>query len=385
MASRKGLVELKEESDGQEIYSGFKDINDKEFSDDIKLRSNKRIKLIIIFSIVILILVTIIVVVVVLTKKDTNQNETKDPIDPDEIPIIIDVDEGGDDMVAYIVANNSRKFKILGVTTVTPSYYIDNVTDIWLRLLDYMNFDNKIYSGEEHPLQRPAQKETFHHDYQIDFPLTNRNKENESAVNFMINTIKNYPKKVTLFLLAPLTNFAKAFQMDKSIINNIKEIIIMGGTKGSGNMPLNPHAEYNIYQDAEAANIVFNCGVKIKVFGTDVTNKIEFTDEIYKKFMDMKTKSSYLTHQVMKGTFLTWGDNILHDPVTFLYYLNNDIIQLKDYYCIVNTSNPDVSGTNYGTIHFFEPDDDHKANIQYSENINTDLYWKTLEELVKKY
>ena len=110
----------------------------------------------------------------------------------------------------------------------------------------------------------------------------------------MYDTIKNSNKKVTLFLLAPLTNFAKVIQRDKTIIKNIKEIIIMGGCKKEGNMEMNPHAEYNIYSDAEAANIVFNCGANIKVLGTDVTHKVEFTNEIFEKYRTMNTKSSNL-------------------------------------------------------------------------------------------
>ena len=55
----------------------------------------------------------------------------------------------------------------------------------------------------------------------------------------------------------------------------------MGGTKGDGNIKYNVKAEYNIYMDVDTANIVFNCGIKIKVIGNDVTHKIEFTDEIY--------------------------------------------------------------------------------------------------------
>ena len=83
-------------------------------------------------------------------------------------------------------------------------------------------------------------------------------------MDFMYNTIKNYKTKVTLFLLGPQTNFAKVLQRDKTIINNVKEIIIMGGTRGKGNMFINPKAEYNVYQDADAANIVFNSEQQLK-------------------------------------------------------------------------------------------------------------------------
>ena len=339
------------------------------------LNNQKRLfnkKLIIISIIIIIIIIFTFILIFRILKKE-------------KIPIIIDVDEGGDDMITYIIANNSKKYEILGITTFSPSYYVDDVVNIWLRFFEYMNFDNKVYKGENHPLNRTTQQTNFSHNYGIEFPLTNKTVENKTAIDFMIETIKNYKKKITLFLLGPLTNFAKAYQKDKTIINNIKEIIIMGGTKKDGNIKYNSKAEYNIYMDADAANIVFNCGIKIKVIGTDVTHKIEFTDEIYEKYKKMNTKSSMLTYYVMKGTFETWGDNYLHDPATILYHLNNKIINLKDYFCVVNTTNPDVNGTNYGSMIFNQPNNENKANIQYSESIDINLYWDSLEKYVKEY
>ena len=319
-------------------------------------------------------------------KERESQKPEPEP-DPSEskIPIIIDVDEGGDDMIAYVLANNSKKYDILGITTVSAAYTLDNVTQVWLGFLEYMNFDAKVYRGEEHPLVRNATPEVFFHDYQMEFPPTNKTVENISAVDFMVDTIKNYEKKITLFLLAPLTNFAKALQKDGTIRTNIKEIIIMGGTKFQGNMQFNDKAEYNIYQDSDAANIVFNCGIKIKVIGTDVTHKTEFNDERYAAYLEYNTKSSILAYNVMKGTFVTWNDNFVHDPATIIYHLNNDVIDLKDYYSFVNTTNPDVMGTDYGTMIFLEPSNELRANIEYSENISVPLYWEIFDELIRSY
>ena len=348
--------------------------NNDNTNEDEKLSQKKRMIIIIIIILSVIIIVFIFILIFVILKSSKKK-----------IPIIMDVDEGGDDMVTYIIAQVSEKYDILGLTTVSPDHYIDNVTDIWLRFLEYMDFDSKVYKGENQPLVRKTEPAVFSHDYQIDFPSTKKTIEKESAVDFMYNTIKDSKEKITLFLLAPLTNFAKVLQRDPSIIKNVEEIIIMGGTKGDGNIPVNMKSEYNIYCDAEAANIVFNCGAKVKVFGTDVTHKVEFTDEIYEKYLKFNTRASKFTYDVMKGTFITWNDNYLHDPVTILYHLNNDIIQLKEYYCQVNTTNPDVEGTDYGTMYFIEPDQEHKANIEYSESINLDLYWKDLDYYVQQY
>ena len=384
MKSNIPLIELNNEDLG--LFNGSlndEDNNSELYLNDIKIKKIKT-KLIII-SLIILIIIIISIIIIVFHQKSRKKKGSNNNIKDNRIPAIFDVDEGGDDMISYIIANNSKKYNILGITTISPIHTVENVTNIWLRFLKYMNFDNKVYKGEDQPLKRITEKSEFFHDYQIEFPLTNKTEEKINAIDFMIDTIKNYKQKITLFLLAPLTNFAKAFLKDKTIINNVKEIIIMGGTKSDGNILYNRKAEYNIYMDADAANIVFNCGIKIKVMGTDVTNKIEFTDEIYENYLKYNTNSSLLAYNVMKGTFLTWGDNFLHDPVTVLYHLNNNIIKLKEYYAFVNTTNPDVYGTDYGTITFIEPNDEFKANIEYSESINIDLYWETLNKLVQKY
>ena len=67
--------------------------------------------------------------------------------------------------------------------------------------------------------------------------------------------------------MGPLTNLARLYQRDNTIIENIDEIIIMGGAKYEGNVDENPDAEWNIYNDAEAANVVFHCGIQIQVIG----------------------------------------------------------------------------------------------------------------------
>ena len=86
----------------------------------------------------------------------------------------------------------------------------------------------------------------------------------------------------------------------------------------------------------------------------------------------------------MKGTFVTWNDNYVHDPVTVIYYLNHDTIQLKEYYSYVDTNNPDVNGTDYGTMNFIEPNNENKSNIYYSESINLEAYWNMFYSLVSK-
>ena len=298
-------------------------------------------------------------------------------------PIIFDVDEGGDDMMAYIVANNSKKYDILGVTTVSCYHYVEDVGKIWLRFFEHMDFDNKVYLGENQPLVRETPILTFAHNYGFELPTTTKTLETQKAVDFMYETIKNYKQKVTLFGLGPLTNIAKLIQKDSSIINNIEEIIIMGGAKEVGNVVENPLAEWNIYNDAEAAEIVFKCGLTIKTFGQET--RMDFNDTFYQKLLDMNTKSSLFAYHAAKGIFAVWNDNWVYDPITILYQLDNSIVDLKDYYVEMNTTNPDVNGTEYGSMYFFEPSGNQKPNVQYTETFYEDKCYEVFEKYLKLY
>ena len=95
-----------------------------------------------------------------------------------------------------------------------------------VKILEHMNFDNKVYLGENNPLIRTTVKNPFSHNFGVEFPSTNKTYEDKGGVDFMHETLKNNKKKVTNFALGPLTNLGKLIQRDKSVINNINEIII---------------------------------------------------------------------------------------------------------------------------------------------------------------
>jgi len=301
-----------------------------------------------------------------------------------KVPVIFDVDEGGDDMLAFTIAKNSKKYKILGITTVCSNYYGEDVAKIWLRFLEYMGFDDKVYLGEEHPIKRKSDVLFFAHDYDIEFPETSKTIEEQRGVDFMYKTIKNYNKKVTLFLLGPVTNFAKAYQKDSTIVDNIEEIIIMGGSMFGGNVYQNENAEYNCFNDADAMDILINSGAKVKIFGFE--SRVEFNDNIYKNLLDMNTRSSILAYHLGKGTFNTWGDNFFFDPVTVLYYLNNELVTLNNYYIEVNiTDNPENYPTDYGTMYFYKPSGNLNSNAKYTYEFDEDSGIIDLKKYLKMY
>ena len=146
-------------------------------------------KILIGLAILVIIIAFILILLFVIIK-------VQDDDEDDRIPVIFDVDEGGDDMIAYIVANNSKKYNILGITTVSSFYYIEDLGKIWLRFLEHMNFDNKVYLGENNPLMRTTVKNAFSHNYGVEFPSTNKTYESKGGVDFMYENVKKIKKKL---------------------------------------------------------------------------------------------------------------------------------------------------------------------------------------------
>src|SRR6202008_2780919 len=89
--------------------------------------------------------------------------------------------------------------------------------------------------------------------------------------DLIIDLVHKYPNEITIIPIGPLTNIALAVRKDPSIAALVKGVVLMGGSISGGNV--NGAAEYNIYQDPEAAAIVFNAGWPLTMVGLDVTEK----------------------------------------------------------------------------------------------------------------
>src|SRR5205085_8377642 len=129
--------------------------------------------------------------------------------------------------------------------------------------------DVPVFIGAERPLVRePAHAEWFHgadgfgnHFY----PSAKLRAQRESAIDAIVRVVRANPG-IELVTLGPLTNIALALGKDPSIVANVKRWVVMGGNPCcEGNVT--PAAEYNIWCDPEAAQVVFRSGMKIELIG----------------------------------------------------------------------------------------------------------------------
>ena len=193
--------------------------------------------------------------------------------------IIIDTDPGQDDAVAILLALASPELQVLGLTCVAGNVPLE-LTAINARKVCEVagRPDVAVFAGCDRPLNRALVTAEYVHGQSgldgIELPAPSMTMQNAHAVDFIIETLRAEPEgTVTLCPLGPLTNIATAFLQARDIIPRVKEIVLMGGAYFEvGNVT--PAAEFNIYVDPEAADIVFKSGVKLTVMPLDVTHKV---------------------------------------------------------------------------------------------------------------
>jgi purine nucleosidase len=187
---------------------------------------------------------------------------------------LIDTDTASDDAVALVMAMQHPDVQVEAITVVAGNVPVDQGVQNALYTVELCGQAIPVHRGLPVPLTRPLETAQFVHgqDGMGDFglPLSGRSPASTDAIGALRETIHRFSGAITLVTLGPLTNVAAALRQDPSIAQAISECVIMGGTgQGHGNM--SPVAEYNFWADPEAARIVFESGMPIKMVGWDIS------------------------------------------------------------------------------------------------------------------
>ncbi len=256
--------------------------------------------------------------------------------------IILDCDPGHDDAVAIMLAAASKEIDILGITCVGGNSTLENTKLNTLKICTLIDrTDIRIYAGSNKPIYYDLVTAAHVHgksglDTDGDPILVDPSYkiQNKSAVDFIIDECHRNEDSIYLCPTGPLTNIALSIEKDPSIKNKIKEIVFMGGAALTlGN--ITPSAEFNIYVDPHAANIVLNSGVPITMMGLDVTHKVNVNSIIINNIKKNNNKASKFFSELMefysrfhKKLYET-DESPLHDPCVIAYLIDNDLFKGK--------------------------------------------------------
>ena len=248
--------------------------------------------------------------------------------------IIIDTDPGQDDAVAILLALASpQDVTVLGITAVAGNVPLA-LTARNARIICELagRTDIPVFAGCAAPLVRTlVTAEHVHGKTGMDGPQMDAPTmplQDRHAVDFIIETLRTEPPgTVTLCPLGPLTNIATAFRNAPDIIPRVQEIVLMGGAYFEvGN--ITPAAEFNIYVDPEAAQIVFRAGVKLTIMPLDVTHKVLTTAARVQAFRDLGTRVGDMvaawTDFFERFDIEKYGSGgaPLHDPCVIAYLID---------------------------------------------------------------
>ena len=219
--------------------------------------------------------------------------------------IIIDTDPGQDDAVAILLALASPELNVLGITAVAGNVPLTLTTRNARILLELAGRqDVPVYAGAARPMVRSLVTAEYVHGKTgldgPDLPEPTLALTPGDATDFIIRTLREHPPgSVTLCLLGPLTNIGLALVRAPDIASRIAEIVLMGGGCIEGGN-ITPAAEFNIFVDPRAAEVVFKSGVPITMMPLDVTHQVLSTRARIAAIRAISNRSAEVVAQMLK-------------------------------------------------------------------------------------
>ena len=307
---------------------------------------------------------------------------------PDKRKIIIDTDPGQDDAVAILLALASPELDVLGLTAVAGNVPLHLTQKNAMKICELAGKpDTKVFSGAIRPLVRQlVTAEEVHGKTGLngpDLPEPTMKLQDQHAIDFIIDTImREPPATVTLCPLGPLTNIALAMSREPRIVPRIQEIVLMGGGLFEGGN-VTPTAEFNIYVDPHAADIVLKCGAPIVMMPLDVTHKALTTAKRIAAFRALGTKVGVATAELLEfferfdeDKYGTDGGP-LHDPCVIAYLLKPELFTGRFINVAVETASELTMGM---TVADWWGVTKREKNVTYMRDIDHEGFYALLTE-----
>ncbi|WP_188206773.1 nucleoside hydrolase [Alkalibacillus aidingensis] len=273
------------------------------------------------------------------------------------IPTIIDCDPGIDDVMMLLLALRHEKTDVKLITTSAGNQTQDKVVSNALRFVSYINEKVEIARGLEKPFLRDLVIADHIHGESgiggVELPEPSLEESDRTAIEAMLATLKETTEPVTIIATGPLTNVGALLLAHPEVKPKIKQISVMGGAVKGGNVT--PQAEFNIYVDPEAAELVFNSGVPVVMSGLDVTHKAYLDDQDLARLKGKGTELAEMLHHMLQFYKDAQGASPfhesyyeevvrLHDLCAAAYVIDPSLFQGDDFYAKVECEGRHTSG-----------------------------------------
>ena len=247
------------------------------------------------------------------------------------LPLIIDCDPGVDDAVMLMMALASPALDVRAITTVAGNVPLHLTSRTARMMCDLMGREDvPVFAGCPRPILRlPVTAEDFHGESGIagldpfdpETPLGSSH-----AVNALISTLRAAgPNEISIIITGPMTNVATALVMAPDIAHHIRQLVIMGGADSEGGN-ITPFAEFNVFADPHAAEIVLSSGVPAILLPLDATHQVRAHDRYVDRLRDIPgERPKIMVHLLEAANVLEekWKGKRtpMHDPSTIGFML----------------------------------------------------------------
>ncbi len=250
--------------------------------------------------------------------------------------IWLDTDPGFDDWLTMLLLGSNPGIEWLGVSVVAGNAPVDITYDNALRIKAHDGLTVPIYRGCEEPLAgviETAQRILGDSGMPTTGDILPPGAASDAAghaVDALIAAVRKHPGQITIMAIAPMTNLATALSRAPDIAEKIVEIILMGGSTDQGNHTA--AAEFNIYADPEAADVVFKAGIPLRMFGLNLCRQLLVTKVEVERLRALGTAratmlAGYLEAYVRIRSSDGSAPMPMYDPVVALYLEAPELFQ----------------------------------------------------------
>jgi len=270
--------------------------------------------------------------------------------------IILDTDPGSDDALALMLALNSPELDVRAITVVPGNVTAAMGLENALRMVSLANrCDIPVAGGAQHPLFQKLVTAEFWHGKNglanVELPPSKCKDDSRFGPDLIIQLVHASPHEITLVPVGPLTNIALAVEKDPSIVPLVKEVILMGGSITGGNV--NAAAEANIYNDPEAAQVVFQAGWPVTMSGLEVGDKAMLTPQYLDELSKTHGPMNDFIVSVLKylvGLSMKFGEagTPMYDPSAVAIAIDPTLVKTQSMHVDVETRGEFTRGETVG-------------------------------------
>ncbi|MEV5410875.1 nucleoside hydrolase [Thermopolyspora sp. NPDC052614] len=304
------------------------------------------------------------------------------------VPVVLDCDPGHDDMFAILLAAAHPAIDLLAVTTVAGNGTLEAVTLNARKICTAAGLHDMIIAAGADRALNGAQGTApeIHGESALDgtdLPEPTVPLADDDAVTVMARLLRESPRPVTIAPTGPLTNIATLLDRHPEVKPKIERIVFMGGTTGRGNR--HPLAEFNIWADPEAADLVLRSGLPLLMCGLDVTHQAVAGPEVFDRLRAVEGTLPAVLAASLAFYGTTYREIFgmpgppLHDPVAIAAIAEPEIVRCVEASVVVELIGEHTRGATVVDLYKVTG---RPANVQVALELDRERFWDLILDAV---